>query len=218
MNVGSFTWWRSEVLAILLGDVTVQDHIVQRPFVPAEKKKNQEVTLGGLQPTQLMDEDVRSGPGKTQNRLLPPGRGLHDGGEEGLRVEESCEPDHRRQTEVCGPRFQLLDPGQKVCEPQGQTGHGRVGSLGPLFRNRVQEDGVLKTLHVRGHSQLPLKKRRTFRDLRNEHTLFYSVTVLVLVWTQSWSVRCFTPELCLWFWYCFWSQPVLEDSQPLVFF
>lgn len=70
MNVGSFTWWRSEVLAILLGDVTVQDHIVQRPFVPAEKKKNQEVTLGSLQPTQLMDEDVRSGPGKTGHKIV----------------------------------------------------------------------------------------------------------------------------------------------------
>ena len=35
------------------------------------------------------------------------GLDLHDGGEEGLRVEEARQPHRDRQVEVCSPSFQL---------------------------------------------------------------------------------------------------------------
>lgn len=35
MYVGPFTWWNTEVLAVLLGDVTLQRHAVQGPLIPA---------------------------------------------------------------------------------------------------------------------------------------------------------------------------------------
>ena len=47
-----------------------------------------------------------------QGQLLPPGGGLHDGRQEGLRVEEARQPDGVGQVEVRGPGLQLLDPQQ----------------------------------------------------------------------------------------------------------
>ena len=66
-----------------------------------------------------------------QGQLRLPGRGLHDGRQEGLRVEEAREPDRAGEHEVSSPALQLGDPQQEVGVPGGQTVQGGVGQLGP---------------------------------------------------------------------------------------
>ena len=71
VHVGAFTRWAAHVVLVLLGDITLQAHLVEWPLV----------LTGHL---------------------------LHDGGEEGLRVEEASQPDGRGQLEVSYPGLELL--------------------------------------------------------------------------------------------------------------
>ena len=54
------------------------------------------------------------------HKLTDKGAYLHDGGEEGLRVEESSQPDAGGQREVLRPDIELPDTQQQVCVPGGQ--------------------------------------------------------------------------------------------------
>ena len=81
---------------------------------------------------------------------------LHDGGEEGLRVEESSEPDGRRQLKVRYPRLEFAHPQQQVRVPGRQAVHGRVGALQPRVWNGVQVQSVTQYLHVSRDRQLSL--------------------------------------------------------------
>lgn len=56
-----------------------------------------------------------------KRQFVFPGRTLHDGSQEGLRIEESGQPDGDRQAEVGRPRLQLFDPEQKVGVPVGKA-------------------------------------------------------------------------------------------------
>jgi len=81
---------------------------------------------------------------------------LHDGGEEGLRVEEAGEPDGGRQLEVAGPTLQFLDSLQHVGVPLRQAVQRRVGALRPALGNHVHEQRVAERLHRRRDGQLAL--------------------------------------------------------------
>jgi len=82
---------------------------------------------------------------------------LHDGGEKWLRVEESTEPDRRRQLEVRYPRLEFSDSEQQIRIPRRQAVHRRVSSLQPRVWNCVQVQSVSQNLHVGSDCQLALK-------------------------------------------------------------
>ena len=63
--------------------------------------------------------------------LILAGHGLHDGGEEGLGVEEPSQPDAGGHVEVRHPTVQFTYPLQEVCVPDRQAIEGWVGSFGP---------------------------------------------------------------------------------------
>ena len=79
-----------------------------------------------------------------QGQLLPPGGGLHDGRQEGLRVEEPREPDGGRQEELVGPGLELYDPQEEVRVPGGQTVQRGVGQLAPARRDLNTVSGLNK--------------------------------------------------------------------------
>ena len=78
-----------------------------------------------------------------QGPLIPAGRGLHDGRQEGLGVEEARQPHSRRHGKVARPGLQLLDPVKQVHKPGCQACCGGVGSSGPGLWHRVQVQGIL---------------------------------------------------------------------------
>ena len=119
VHIGSLSRRTSHVLLVLLSDVTLQRHLVERPLVLA--------------------------------RHL-----LHDGGEEGLRVEEARQPHGVGKLEVGHPALELLDALQQVGVPLGEAVQRRVGPLHPRLRNRVQEHRVTQILHLRRDRQLSL--------------------------------------------------------------
>lgn len=96
-----------------------------------------------------------------QGPLVFPGRGLHDGRQEGLGVEEPSEPQRGGQGEVPGPGFQLADASQQVSKPRAQAGSGGVRPPHPGLGHRAQEEAALQGLHVAGHGQFPLVREGT---------------------------------------------------------
>lgn len=57
---------------------------------------------------------------------------LHDGGKEGLRVEEKGEIDDRQQRGgIAHPHLKLLDAIIQVGEPRTERAHGGIGQRGP---------------------------------------------------------------------------------------
>ncbi len=70
-----------------------------------------------------------------ERQLVLPGGALHDGRQEGLRVEEAAQPHRRGQAEVRRPRLELLDAEDEVCVPARQPVEGGVGPLGPRRRD-----------------------------------------------------------------------------------
>ena len=91
-----------------------------------------------------------------QGPLVLACHGLHDGGEEGLGVEEAGQPDAGWHVEVRDPVFQFPDPQEEVSVPYRKAIEGWVGTLGPGVRDLVEEEGILKALHVSSDGQLAL--------------------------------------------------------------
>ena len=120
VHVGTFPRGAGEVLAVLLGHVTLQAHLVQRPLVLSR-------------------------------------HGLHDGRQEGLRVEEPGQPDAGWHVEVAHPGFQVLDPEQQVGIPGSQSVQRRVRSLGPALWHAVEVERILEVFHIRCNRQFTLK-------------------------------------------------------------
>ena len=86
---------------------------------------------GHLLPTEHAGH-VRDEAHLVQRELLLPGRGLHDGGEEGLGVEESWQPDWTGQNKLRCPGLQLDHPEQKVGVPRRQAVQWSVGKATPV--------------------------------------------------------------------------------------
>ena len=63
--------------------------------------------------------------------LVLASHGLHDSSEEGLRVEESSEPDAGRHVEISHPVLKVSDAKKEVDVPGGQPTQGGVGSFRP---------------------------------------------------------------------------------------
>ena len=80
MDVCSLSRGAAEVFPVLLGDVTLQAHAIQRPLILAS-------------------------------------HGLHDGCQEGLRVEEAGQPDTRRHVEVGDPVLKVSYAEQEISVP-----------------------------------------------------------------------------------------------------
>ena len=111
-----------------------------------------------------------------QRPLVLAGHLLHDGRQEGLRVEEAGQPDGGGQLEVGGPRLQLLDAEEQVGVPQAQGQEGRVGAFGPRLRHRVQEERVGQRLHVGRDGQLALQIEACVFEIKS-----FLVVVVVVV-------------------------------------
>ena len=94
-----------------------------------------------------------------QRPLILAGHGLHDGGEEGLGVEEATQPDAGGHVEVGHPALQLLDAEEEVGEPDREAGQRGVGTLGPGVGHLVQKEGGLQLFHVRSDGQLTLQAK-----------------------------------------------------------
>ena len=92
-----------------------------------------------------------------QRPLVLAGHGLHDGREEGLRVEEAREPDAAGHGKVGDPGLELMDAHEEVSVPGGQIVHGGVGTFGPALGDAVKEEGRLQSLHVRSDGQFTLQ-------------------------------------------------------------
>lgn len=78
--VGPFTRWGTEVLPVLLGNITLQTHTVQRPLIPVVYTRRYLVSH------QVVFINFQS---TCKKPTLPSSHSLHDGCEEGLGVEEA---------------------------------------------------------------------------------------------------------------------------------
>ena len=87
----------------LLGDIAHEAHLVQGQLVLSSRALHDDQYRdheAGYDNCHDEDSDDNFDDGDA-------GLDLHDGGEEGLRVEEARQPHRDRQVEVCSPSFQL---------------------------------------------------------------------------------------------------------------
>ena len=96
---------------------------------------------GELVPEHLLG-DVADEAHLVEGQLVLPGGALHDGGQEGLRIEEAGQPDGDGEVEVRGPALELADPQQEVGVPGGEAVQGGVGQLGPTWGNLGEEQKI----------------------------------------------------------------------------
>lgn len=82
VHIRPLTRRRAEVFAVLLGNVTLQTHSVQRPLVPVIIHTNTSHQVVSIMTYHLCVS-------------IPPSHGLHDGCEEGLGIEEASQPNCR---------------------------------------------------------------------------------------------------------------------------
>mmetsp|Transcript_21858 Transcript_21858/g.35400 ORF Transcript_21858/g.35400 Transcript_21858/m.35400 type:complete len:268 (+) Transcript_21858:862-1665(+) len=111
--------------------------------------------------------------GFVQRPVVAARGGLHDGGEEGLRVEQAAEPHHLGERQVCGPLHQLLHTREQVADPASETAQRRVGQLGPRPRHRALGEGVHERFHRIRHGEVALEAEVQFGEralhLRHQH-------------------------------------------------
>mmetsp|Transcript_18071 Transcript_18071/g.20745 ORF Transcript_18071/g.20745 Transcript_18071/m.20745 type:complete len:224 (+) Transcript_18071:317-988(+) len=81
---------------------------------------------------------------------------LHDGRQEGHRVEKEREVCNLGGLQVNEPRQELLVASVEVLDPATQRPHRHEGHLGPHFWNAIHEHLVEQLLHRRSHRQRSL--------------------------------------------------------------
>ena len=136
------------------GSEILQPSLLDQPglCVPASALHEQPVDVGPLsrrtaEVLPVLFRDVALQAHFIQRPLILTGRGLHDGRQEGLRVEEPSQPDASRHAKVRHPAIQFADAQKQVSVPCREAIEGRVSSTGPRIWHFIEEEGVLKLFH-----------------------------------------------------------------------